>query len=502
MSIRTRIADWLLAGRGHHVQARLTNTRAFDSARSDDLTFGFRPTNAAIDEELHNSLERLRGRSRTLAQNNDHMKRYLQMVVANIVGPHGFTQQSQIVEGAQPDGLANRLIETAFAEWCRRGACEVSGQYSFADVQSIAIETIARDGECLVRRVRGPAAGNRWRYSLQVLDIDRLPIRMNETMRNGNVVRMGVEMNSLGRPVAYHLLPKHPGSAEWSSVGTPERVPVGDMFHLFRPIRPEQRRGVPWAHTAMIRLEMLDKYEDAALVAARNGAERLGFFKSATGDTPVFDGKDPAGNSIITSVPGAFDTLPAGYEFQPFQTQYPDEAFGPFLTWAIRSIASGLGVSYVSLANDLTGVSYSSIRAGVLEERDMWMQIQAWFDEAFLRPVFLDWIETALLAGAIRFENGSALPAAKVAKFAVHSWQPRRWAWVDPLKDVQANIVAIREGLKSRRQVISEQGADLEDTWSQLAAEQQMAADMGLSLGVAMPAPDPATAPGPATSSD
>lgn len=494
MTIRTRIADWLLAGRTKpSAGPRLYSARLFDAARVDDLTFGFKSSNGAIDEDLQSSLERLRGRSRTLAQNNDHMRRYLQMVTANVVGPSGFTLQTHVREGDQMDELANWLIEQSFAAWARRGVCEVSGQFSFADLQSQVIESVARDGECLVRRVRGKASGNDWRYALQLLDVDRLPIGMNQQTRNGNVIRMGVELNAVGRPVAYHLLPRHPGAAQWNSVGTPERVPASDILHLFRPIRPEQRRGAPWAHSAMIRLEMLNKFEDAALVAARNGAERLGFFKSTTGDAPIFDDKTASGDQIATSVPGSFDTLPAGYEFQPYQSAYPNDVFGHFLMWSIRSIASGLGVSYTSLANDLTNVSYSSIRAGVLEERDMWMQVQGWFSEAFLRPVYLDWIETALLAQAIRYESGSALPAAKTEKFAQHTWQPRRWAWVDPLKDVNANIAAIRAGLKSRRQVVSEQGGDLEDTWAQLAAEDRLAEQLGIDLeGGVEDTPEPA----------
>lgn len=481
-TIRERIGRWLLSGTPAAQRAApRPMVRFFDAARVDNLTFGFQSSNSSIDDDLKASLERLRGRSRNLAQNNDHMRRFLQMVTANVVGPNGFTLQCKAREGERMDDLANRMIERSFAEWARRGSCELSGQLSFADLQALVIETVARDGECIVRRVRGKSAGNKWRYSLQVLDIDRVPIEMNHA-QGGNIIRMGIELNKFGRPVAYHLLPRHPGGASWQSIGTPERVPASDILHLFRPIRPEQRRGVPWAHTAMLRLEMLNKFEDAALVAARNGAERLGFFKSATGDAPLFDETDAQGNQIATSVPGSFDTLPAGYEFQPYEAQYPNDVYGHFLMWSLRSIASGLGVAYTSLANDLTNVSYSSIRAGVLEERDMWMQMQQWYSEAFLRPVFLDWVETALLSGAITYPTGSALPAAKVEKFSEHSWTPRRWAWVDPLKDVNANIAAIRAGLKSRRAVIAEQGGDLEDTWAEIAAEQALAEMLDLEL--------------------
>ncbi|MBK7121299.1 MAG: phage portal protein [Comamonadaceae bacterium] len=68
----------------------------------------------------------------------------------------------------------------------------------------------------------------------------------------------------------------------------------------------------------------------------------------------------------------------------------------------LRSIASGMGVTYHGLANDLEGVNFSSIRSGTLEERDAWMVLQDWFAEAFLRPVFGEWLSWSLTKGAIR----------------------------------------------------------------------------------------------------
>ena len=37
-------------------------------------------------------------------------------------------------------------------------------------------------------------------------------------------------------------------------------------------------------------------------------------------------------------------------------------------------------------------------------------------------------------------------------------WKPRRWVWVDPEKDINAQIKSVDNHFKSRRQVISEAG--------------------------------------------
>jgi capsid protein len=74
------------------------------------------------------------------------------------------------------------------------------------------------------------------------------------------------------------------------------------------------------------------------------------------------------------------------------------------------------------------------------------------------------------------------LPAAKYDKFSTIEWKPRRWPWVDPLKDVQANVVSVENGFKSRRAIISEAGGDIEDTFEEIAADNQLAESKGVEL--------------------
>ena len=68
-------------------------------------------------------------------------------------------------------------------------------------------------------------------------------------------------------------------------------------------------------------------------------------------------------------------------------------------------------------------------------------------------------------------------------KFNAAEFRGRRWQWVDPLKDVQANITSIEAGLKSRRQVVSEMGGDFEDVIDELAEDQSLIEAAGIVLG-------------------
>ena len=124
----------------------------------------------------------------------------------------------------------------------------------------------------------------------------------------------------------------------------------------------EQLRGIPWMASGMISLHHLGNFKLSALLAAEHGANHFGFFTTPDGQSPL--GTDDAGTTITASQPGTFDTLPAGVGFQAYDSKYPNEVFGPFVKTTLQRLASGWRVAYHSVANDLEGVSYSSIRSG------------------------------------------------------------------------------------------------------------------------------------------
>jgi len=147
----------------------------------------------------------------------------------------------------------------------------------------------------------------------------------------------------------------------------------------------------------------------------------------------------------------------------------------------LHGVAAGLpGASYHSVTGDLESVSFSSIRSGTLEERDMWVLVQEWFAEVFLERVFAEFLKHALLFGQLRLDNGSTLPLAKLDKFTPHVWQGRRWDWVNPLQDIQADIEAINNNLKSPQSVASKLGTDYEDLLIEIQQAQAMRERLGI----------------------
>lgn len=421
------------------------------------------------DDLIRFDFDTLRKRSRHQYANNDYMARFVSLVKSNVIGPKGIRLQATKTNAdGTLDELDNNAIERAFEDWGRPGNCEVTGQHSFVDVQRLMISSLIVDGEFLVVEHQSGDYG----YTLQLVDPAHLESRMNDVkLSAGRVIRFGIEFDSFGKPLAYYFRDDAATSDSYDWGGRRyRRVPAKRVIHGFLPERIGQKRGLPAASTAMMRMQMLSGYEDAAITAARVGAAKMGFFTSPSGDGYVGDGEED-GATITDVEPGIFEQLPEGMGFEPFNPDYPHQQYGEFVKSCLRGISSGLGVSYNSLANDLEGVNYSSIRAGVLEDREAWKAMQEWFINAFMRRVYLNWLPEALLRGQIVNAADVTLPMSRLDRFQSHSWKPRRWDWVDPLKDTQANIQAIQNGLKSRRQIIVESGADPEEVWSQLEAE-------------------------------
>ena len=225
--------------------------------------------------------------------------------------------------------------------------------------------------------------------------------------------------------------------------------------------------------SAMTRLQMLGAYEEAELTAARVAASKMGFLVKERADGYVGD-VDEQGNPLMEISPGVIEELPMGTSFQSWNPDHPVGNYSDFVKSCLRGIAAELGVSYNMISNDLEGVNYSSIRAGLMDEREFYKAIQRWFVDTVVTPVFESWLETNILNGTIN------LPAAKLEKFNAPDWKPRRWAWVDPEKDINAQIKAVENHFKSKRQVISESGGDIEDVFKDIKRDEELAEDVGL----------------------
>lgn len=433
------------------------------------------------DAEVRKDVAALRANARRLANNNPYMRRYLRTIGGQVVGPDGVTLQSnfQTTKGALRGAWAQR-IEAAFKEWGERGNCTVCGRYSWIDVQRLWIRTAAQDGECFVRLVIG--AKNKFGFALQLLDADMLDHTMSREAGNGvNAIVMGVEVDSWGRPVAYHFT----DPAEPKSIyprGRKIRIPAAEILHGMDAERVNQTRGVPWTASVMYLMSMLGSYWEAEVAAARLGATNPGFFVSKGVDSngESIPGAEGVESSIPMGTEQTFIGLPYGVEPVIPDVTHPATAFGDFSKAMLKGIASGLGISYAALASDLTEVSYSSIRQGAIEEREYYRELQrSLLIEGLAQPVFRAWVEMAHATGALPAPARTTLSQLSEAAF-----EPRGWGWVDPKNDAESKIASIAAGIETRTRVLAERGLSFVDVVAELAEEEKAMKAAGLKAEV------------------
>jgi len=190
--------------------------RSYAGVNTRRLFADFSTMTRSSDAELKPALRVLRNRCRELSRNDEYVRRYLGLLKTNVVGPYGVNVQAKArnVDGSL-DVPGNKIVENAWKAWGQRGNCTVDGRLSWVDAQRLFIETLARDGEAIIRFVNG--FNNVERFSVEFVEADILDEELNAKASNGNRIRMGVEVDDFGKAVAYHLLAEHPGDYDFAN---------------------------------------------------------------------------------------------------------------------------------------------------------------------------------------------------------------------------------------------------------------------------------------------
>jgi lambda family phage portal protein len=440
--------------------------RQYAAATVDRLSSDWSVASTTFQAEIYRHLRALRARSRDMARNNPHMKRFLGMVRRNVVGPAGIKLQVRAKRGGELDELINAEVEAKFKEWALPETCSASGKYSWVDAQGMAIATMARDGEFLCRFIE---AENAFSFSVKFYDPAYLDETYNEVLGSGNRIVMSVEVDRYDRPVAYYFTTPRYDVAPYPRESMERvKVPAAEVVHCFLPFEDDgQIRGVPWAHAAMWNLRKLGQFEEAALINAHVAACSMGFVIPPANEEGAGIPEEAERAPIEAEyVAGVLRELPPGYDIKTIDAAHPNNDFDPFTSTVLRGAACGLDVSYFALAGDLEAVNYSSARVGLLDDRDNYRTLQNFLIDHFCLRVYRHFLRRGILTGALNI-----LPS-DYERLKTPDFQPRGWDWVDPLKDVAASVEAINNGLDTRSRVIAERGGDFEEVVRRLKEEQ------------------------------
>lgn len=446
--------------------AALTAVRmwtAYDAARPGRRNPRAAMTARSANQAIGPSLAVLRERSRDLIRNTP-TGRVVDILQAHVVGP-GVTVSWDTGRDA-----TDRALRQAWADWS--ATADITGRLDFGGVTALAFRAMLESGESVVRmRDRRASDRRRVKMALQVLEADLIDTARDDAlMTGGERSRLGVALGPDDEFEGLWLHDHHPGEpGRLVGARLSVRHNADDLCHMFEVQRPGQVRGVPrLARVAMSAQDLADLL-DALVVKSRMEACLGLFVKQGDAGAATLGGalkKSEDGQSgpnaapIEDMRPGMVFYGRPGEEVQPIlpssTTQY--EAA---IRMAHRSIAAGAGITYDQLTGDLTQANYSSLRAGKIEFRRAVEQLQ-WH---VLVPMFVDrvvsrWLDRAILAGVVR-------PRADgyARRYVMPAVEP-----VDPVKELQADILAVRAGRMSPQDFVEGWGRDWRDVQAEHAA--------------------------------
>ncbi len=459
----------------------------FEAGQASRRLRHFQPSRAHLNTLIAAAGADITARARWLVRNNGYAANAIESWAGNVVGD-GIKPSSMIA-----DADLKARVQRLWLDWTDESDAE--GFTDFYGQQRRAAREVFIAGEVFFRfRPRRPGDGLTVPLQLQMIPSEMLPLTRNEPVSGGpfdkssGVIRQGIEFDRIGRRIAYHFLRRHPGDVtDPGLAGETVRVPASEIIHVIDPVDAGQLRGISRFAPGIVKLFLLDQYDDAELDRKKVAAMHALFITTPAPAEP-FDiaESDESGERTMDLQPGQIVMLEPGEEVQTSAPADVGQTYEPFQYRTLLQVSAALGIPYAYLSNDMLKANYSNSRLALLEFR---RRIEAYQHSVMVwqvcRRVWARWLDTAVVSGAL------ALPDYEQQRRAWLgcSWLPPKWDWVDPLKDARAEIEQIEAGLKSRTQALAERGYDADQVDAEIAADRARERQLGLSFASASSAP-------------
>lgn len=424
--------------------------------------------NLSADAALSPMIRRtLRGRARYEAANNGYLAGMVNTLATDAIG----TGPTLLLDcGPDADQESVARVEDNVFEWHQRidlaRKLRIMRQAKAIDGEVFGVETTNR---------RLPGV----QLDLRLVEAEMVADPASRWDLAGSVD--GVRFDEDGNPTEYYLLRHHPGSLHFGVTLDGRWVPFNRVHHYFNASRPGQHRGLGEVVPALELFAMLRRYQYAVVTAAETAADLAVILKTTM----------PADGGAV-GLP-AWDTMPlargmamAGPEgWEPYQlkAEQPTSTFDAFERRILMQVSRALNMPYIVAVMDATGANYSTMRGDYLVYRKHLSTERSEIERVVLDPLLERWIEEAtFVAGAIP----DGLPPRDR-----WTW---RWRWdgfehVDPLKEANAETVGLAAKTVSRAEACARRGKDWRQVFRQIAAEEAYAAELGVQLEPAAPAP-------------
>lgn len=435
---------------------------------------GMIPRNATSDQTLTWNLTSLIALCRQLERNNASFKGLVEGWKSDVVGT-GID-----IEPDTGDDKQNARIADEWHRWCEN--CTPDGK-TLWELQAQAMIEWCTAGANLWRDLIIPdrADDDRIPYCLSPIEVEWLTITPIGPVPANDFYVRGIQMDRLGRPVAYHvmdynLLNQMGLNAAWGGPG--EVIPASQIIHGFEYRRPRQSLGEPLLANVIERCFQDGRLVDTELKSAIAGATVAGVIKSL--DQEDWDASsqvvDQYGNvtnntasGAVTDMPvGTWGKLAIGEDLEQFVNNRPSQQIMPFRDGLRGDLAAGARSSQQHLDRNSARANYSAMRCDEMLTTRTRGPTQAVFGRYVASMPYERVLPYILLRCGIEMPRN---PAAKRRLFQ-HKMMPDKAQYVDPVKDSAAAVYMIDNGLSTLEEECGNRGRELRKIRAQRAREQ------------------------------
>lgn len=433
-------------------------------------------------------------RAADLAANNWLAESLLSAMQYNVIGD-GLVPQAQVP--AKELGITeeqavelNRQFEWMFCRWAERA--DVRGRCSFGEMQFLALRTMLVYGEILhlpVMLNEGERKARGVPYSLAVQAVSPVRLRTPSHLQNDPAVQDGIRFDQHGMPLAYYIAcPKADGSGSMLVPGDDSvdfaTVPARaghrpNVMHLFVRRDDEQIRG----ESAFSNSAALFRYIEDAIrfeLEGQNASAKYSLFITRENRMGVMDGvrvelnPETGNEEYYTDVDGAAIMYGnPGEKPQMIASNRPSNNWAGLVNLGMGGVAGTQGLSNLALTRNYEKVNYSSARAAMNGDWKVFTWMRAFMGRHYCQPFYAMQIEEAYLRGEWTPPKGA--PDFYEAR---ELWTSAQWigparGFMDPVKEIEATVMAVDNCLMTRHEAMAEYGRDFDDAIVIMANEHE-----------------------------
>lgn len=465
----------------------------------------------SADADTLSDLPTLRARSRDLVRNEPLAASAVNTNVTSVIGT-----------GLRVQPLINRRVlgmtEEQADEWemqardifnLVKDQLDIARGQTFAEMLDLAFRSPLESGDCFALRRYRKNPGDILGLKVQLIEADRV-CNINHG-QDTELLRGGIEHDSDGAPVRYHIADRHPGDlysfglTKWHLVPAFGRSGERQVIHIIARKRVGQTRGLPYLAPAIEPLKQYSRLKEAELMGALISAMLTVFIETSAGHqsdelfAPVpetgvglVSGKEETNRYKLES--GSAVELLEGEKPHIVSSNRPNPAFEAFIDAIVRHMGAGLEIPFEVLVKHFRA-SYSASRAALLEAWRYFLRRRKWIAAAFCAPVY-EWVLVeAISRGMLDAPGFFEDPLLRRAWLGA-VWIGDSAGQIDPKKEAEAAVIRIDNGFSNlEMEVPSLTGADWEDVHEQRVKEIEKRAPMPSPAPAAQA--EPAREPGP-----